>query len=51
MVDGEWIMRDGRVLTLDETAIVQEADRIARTAWQQLFEERPELPRLPGFVL
>jgi cytosine/adenosine deaminase-related metal-dependent hydrolase len=49
MVDGRWIMRDGRVLTLDEPAIVAEADRIARTAWHRLFAQRPDLPRPPGF--
>jgi 5-methylthioadenosine/S-adenosylhomocysteine deaminase len=49
MVDGRWLMRDGRVLTLDESAIVAEADRIARAAWRRLFERRPELPRPPGF--
>ena len=49
MVDGRWLMRDGRVLTLDEPAIVAEADRIARAAWRRLFERRPELPRPPGF--
>jgi len=48
MVDGRWIMRGGRVLTLDETAIVAEADRIARAAWRRLFERRPELARPPG---
>jgi 5-methylthioadenosine/S-adenosylhomocysteine deaminase len=48
MVDGRWIMRDGRVLTLDEPALVAEADRIARAAWRRLFERRPELPRPPG---
>ena len=48
MVDGRWIMRDGRVLTLDEPAILAEADRIARTAWRRLFEQRPDLPRPPG---
>lgn len=49
MVDGRWLMRDGRVLTLDEPAIVAEADRIARAAWRRLFERRPELPLPPGF--
>jgi 5-methylthioadenosine/S-adenosylhomocysteine deaminase len=49
MVDGRWLMRDGHVLTLDESAIVAEADRIARAAWRRLFERRPELPRPPGF--
>ena len=42
MVDGRFIMRDGRVLTLDERAIVAEAERIARAAWGRLFKERPE---------
>src|SRR4029453_11290134 len=51
MVDGRWIMRDGRVLTLDEPALVTEADRIARAVWRRLFERRPELPRPPGFDL
>ena len=48
MVDGRWIMRDHRVLTMDEGAIVTEAERIARTAWRELFERRPDLPRPPG---
>lgn len=51
IVEGRWIMRDGRVLTLDETAIVAEADRIARAAWRRLFERRPELAPPPGFDL
>src|SRR2546427_10561673 len=40
-----------RVLTLDEPALVAQADRIARAAWRRLFERRPELPRPPGFDL
>src|SRR5262245_26992145 len=51
MIDGRWIMRDGRVLTLDEAAIVGEAERVARSAWARLFAERPELSRPPGFAL
>jgi 5-methylthioadenosine/S-adenosylhomocysteine deaminase len=51
MVDGRWLMRDGRVLTLDEPALIAEADRIARAAWRRLFERRPDLPRPPGFDL
>jgi 5-methylthioadenosine/S-adenosylhomocysteine deaminase len=50
MVDGRWIMRDGRVLTLDESAIVAEADRVARAAWSKLFRERPELSRPRGLA-
>ena len=51
MVDGRWLMRDRHVLTLDEPAIVAEAQRVARAAWARLFAERPELQRPPGFVL
>jgi 5-methylthioadenosine/S-adenosylhomocysteine deaminase len=51
MVDGRWIMRDGHVLTLNERALVAEADRIARTAWRRLFERRPDLSRPPGFEI
>ena len=43
MVDGRWLMRDGVLRTMDEAAIVHEADRIGRAAWRRLFEERPEL--------
>jgi 5-methylthioadenosine/S-adenosylhomocysteine deaminase len=49
MVDGRWIMRERRVLTLDEPAVVAQAERVARSAWSRLFAARPELPRPPGF--
>ena len=51
MIDGRWIMRDRRVLTLDEPALVVEAERVARAAWSRLFAERPDLPRPAGLDL
>ena len=51
MVDGQWLMRDGRLLTLDEDAIVREASHVARTAWRRLFETRPDLTPPPGMLL
>src|SRR4030095_9733598 len=45
MVDGRWIMRDRRVLTVDEPAIVAEATRVARVAWARLFAARPDRHR------
>jgi 5-methylthioadenosine/S-adenosylhomocysteine deaminase len=51
MVDGRWLMRDGRVLTVDEATLVREADAIARRAWRRLFRERPDLAPPPGFDL
>jgi 5-methylthioadenosine/S-adenosylhomocysteine deaminase len=49
MVDGHWLMRDRRVLTLDAPALVAEADRVARAAWSRLFAERRDLQPPPGF--
>jgi 5-methylthioadenosine/S-adenosylhomocysteine deaminase len=49
MVDGRWLMRDGALLSIDEGAIVQEADRIGHSAWQRLFAERPSLIPPAGF--
>ena len=51
MVDGRWLMRDGRVLTIDEPAVVAEAERVARSAWRRLFEARSDLVRPPGLHL
>jgi 5-methylthioadenosine/S-adenosylhomocysteine deaminase len=51
MVDGRWLMREGRVLTLDEPALVAEAERVARAAWSRLFAERPDLSRPSGLDL
>ncbi|MBM3140667.1 MAG: amidohydrolase family protein [Chloroflexi bacterium] len=44
MVDGRWVMRDGVVLTMDERAIVREAERIGRRAWRRLLEDYPDVP-------
>ncbi len=49
MVDGAWIMRDGRVLTMDEAAVVREADAISNAAWSRLFAENPQYERPEGF--
>ena len=51
MVDGRWVMRDARILTLDEPAIVAEATSVARSAWRRLFDQRPDLPLPPGIGL
>ncbi|MEE8442269.1 MAG: amidohydrolase family protein [Dehalococcoidia bacterium] len=48
MVDGRWLLRNGKVLTMDEERIVREAERIGRAAWRRLFEEHPDLEVPPG---
>lgn len=50
MVDGAWLMRAGQVLTMDEAAIVDQADRIGRAAWARLFRSKPDLPVPGGFA-
>ena len=43
-IEAAFVMRDGRVLTVDEDAVVREADRIGRRAWAQMLERYPALP-------
>ena len=50
MVNGEWLMKDGRVLTIDEEEIIERAERIGHEAWARLVAENPDVPfpiRLP----
>jgi 5-methylthioadenosine/S-adenosylhomocysteine deaminase len=49
MVDGAWVMRDGTVLTMDEAAIIAEAEEISSRAWSRLFAEHPEIEVPVGF--
>ena len=44
MVDGEYVMRDGKVLNVDEDAIIEEADAIGRRVWHRLVSRYPNVP-------
>jgi len=46
MVDGRFIMRDHKVLTMDEDRIVSEDDKVGRRIWNKVLESGP-LP-IPG---
>lgn len=47
MVDGRFVMRDRRILTLDEDALVREADAVGRRVWRQVLEATPvRVPRV-----
>jgi 5-methylthioadenosine/S-adenosylhomocysteine deaminase len=37
MVDGRWLMREGKVLTIDEERVLAEAQQIANAAWKRQF--------------
>ena len=41
MVDGRFIMRNRKVLTVDEDSIIAEADRVGRRIWRQGAGRRP----------
>ena len=48
MIDGQFVMRKGKVLTMDEDAIIKEADAVGRRVWGKVLEGGPlNVPRLP----
>jgi cytosine/adenosine deaminase-related metal-dependent hydrolase len=51
MVDGHFIMRDRKILTMDEDRLVAEADMVGRRVWAQVLAAGavpvPRLPRTP----
>jgi cytosine/adenosine deaminase-related metal-dependent hydrolase len=36
MIDGQFVMRDRKVLTMDEDRVVADADKVSRRIWQQV---------------
>ena len=44
MVDGEFLMRDGKVLCLDEKEVARNAQAATGSAWRRLHEKNPDLP-------
>lgn len=48
MVGGEFVMRERRVLTMDQGEVVRDAQRATESAWKRLLEQAPDLPRPPG---
>jgi cytosine/adenosine deaminase-related metal-dependent hydrolase len=49
MVDGRWLMRDGKVLAMDEEEVIREADRVSREIWLRHFKDHPDLEMPDGF--
>jgi len=46
MVDGQFLMRNRKVLTMDESALIAEADKVSRRVWSQVKAKGP-IP-IPG---
>jgi 5-methylthioadenosine/S-adenosylhomocysteine deaminase len=51
MVDGRWLMRDGFILTMNEAAIIRDAQKIATNAWRRLFDSRSDIKPPRGLDL
>ena len=48
MIDGQFVVRDHEVLTMDEDEIIREADAVGRRIWGEVLEAGPvTVPRLP----
>ena len=48
LVDGRFVMRDRKVLTMDEASIIAEADKVGRRIWDRVRAAGPvTVPRLP----
>jgi cytosine/adenosine deaminase-related metal-dependent hydrolase len=48
VVDGKFVMRDRKILTVDEGSLVAEADKVGRRIWSQVEAVSPvTVPRLP----
>jgi 5-methylthioadenosine/S-adenosylhomocysteine deaminase len=48
MVDGKWVMKDGKVLTIDEEAALRDADQVGRDLWFKVMKDNPSVAPLPG---
>lgn len=48
MVDGAWLMRDGVVLTVDEPALLREAQAVTKRVWARMEAENPDIARAEG---
>ena len=44
MVDGQWVMRDGKALTIDEDDVVRRAEAVGHAVWRRLLERYPNVP-------
>lgn len=50
IVDGEWLLRDGRVLSIDEDALLAEAQAVTRTVWERMIGDAPDIAPPPGML-
>ena len=44
MVDGEFVLRDGKLLVADEMALLEEAQAVTKAVWARMLANNPDLP-------
>ncbi len=44
MVDGQWVMRDGKILTVDEADVLRRAEQVGLAVWRRLVAQYPNVP-------
>lgn len=47
LVDGEFVMRERKVLTIDEPALLAEAQAVAERVWQRMLADNPDIRPAP----
>ena len=48
MADGAFLMRDRKVLSIDEPATLREAQLVTRRVWERMMANNPDIPPPPG---
>jgi 5-methylthioadenosine/S-adenosylhomocysteine deaminase len=48
IVDGEFVMRDRKVLTVDEQALLDEAQAVTQRVWERMIAANPDIAPPPG---
>ena len=46
MVEGNFLMRDGSVLVMNESSVLSDAEMAAKAAWDRLLSSNKSLPTL-----
>ncbi|QHI97494.1 amidohydrolase family protein [Xylophilus rhododendri] len=50
LVEGEFLMREGRLLTVDEDAVVDRAEQVVREVWRRMVADNPDIRRPAGEI-
>jgi 5-methylthioadenosine/S-adenosylhomocysteine deaminase len=50
IVDGEFVMRDRKVLTIDEQALLDEAQAVTQRVWERMIAANPDITPPPGIL-